>query len=138
LQLGGAVGRHTTEVVENSRLHVVVETGKAKVGLLHQMRGVTRVVTRQPIRNTRGETVGAIGQIMFKGPEQLQALSDELSKLKSEVAYYRRELNDLRNRSYGLEHIVGESPAIVRLKQQIIKVAPLDVPVLLNRRKWYG
>ncbi|HSV83058.1 MAG TPA: sigma 54-interacting transcriptional regulator [Ramlibacter sp.] len=135
---GGGIGRHTTEVIENSRLHHVVETGKSEIGLLHEMRGVTRVVARHPIRNTRGELVGAIGQIMFKGPEQLQALSAEVSKLKSEVAFYRRELNDLRNRSYGLDQIVGNSPAMQRLKQQIIKVAPLDVPVLLTGESGTG
>jgi transcriptional regulator with PAS, ATPase and Fis domain len=131
-------GRPATEVIENSRLHHVLATGKAEIGMLHEMRGVNRVVTRHPIRNSRQELVGAIGQIMFKGPEQLQAMSSELTKLKSEVAYYRRELDDLRNRTYGLEQIVGESPAIQRLKQQIIKLAPLDVPVLLTGESGTG
>lgn len=138
LQPGGGTGRHTTEVIENSRLHHVVASGKAEIGLLHEMRGVTRVVSRHPIRNSHGDIVGAIGQIMFKGPEQLQALSAEVSKLKSEVAYYRRELNDLRNRSYGLDQILGNSPAMERLKQQIVKVAPLDVPVLLTGESGTG
>jgi transcriptional regulator with PAS, ATPase and Fis domain len=138
LHPGGGVGRHTTEVIENSRLHLVADSGKSEVGLLHEMRGVTRVVMRHPIRDSHGETIGAIGQIMFKGPEQLQALSNEMSKLKSEVAYYRRELNDLRNRSYGLEQMIGESPAMQRLKQQLVKVAPLDVPVLLTGESGTG
>jgi transcriptional regulator with PAS, ATPase and Fis domain len=138
LQPGGGIGRHTTEVIENSRLHHVVESGKAEIGLLHEMRNVTRVVSRHPIRNRKGELVGAIGQVMFKGPEQLQALSNELSKLKSEVAYYRRELTDLRNRSYGLDQILGDSPAMERLKQQIIKIAPLDVPVLITGESGTG
>ncbi|MBY4596865.1 sigma 54-interacting transcriptional regulator [Ottowia caeni] len=138
LKAGAGIGRHTTEVIENSQLHNVVETGKSEIGLLHEMRGVTRVVTRHPIRNTNGELVGAIGQVMFKGPEQLQALSNEVLKLKSEVAYYRRELSDLRNRSYGLEQMVGDSTAMLRLKQQIIKVAPLDVPVLLTGESGTG
>jgi len=138
LMPGGGQGRHVTEVIENSRLHHVVETGKAEIGLLHKMRGATRVVTRHPIRNGRGELVGAIGQIMFKGPEQLQNLSKEVSKLKSEVAYYRRELNDLRNRSYGLDQMVGNSAAMQRLKQQIVKVAPLDIPVLLTGESGTG
>jgi transcriptional regulator with PAS, ATPase and Fis domain len=138
LRTGAGVGRHTTDVIENSRLHHVVQTGKSEIGLLHEMRGVTRVVTRHPIRNSRGELVGAIGQVMFKGPEQLQSLSTEVSKLKSEVAYYRRELNDLRNRSYGLDQMVGDSPAMQRLKQQIVKVAPLDVPVLLTGESGTG
>jgi transcriptional regulator with PAS, ATPase and Fis domain len=138
LRPGGGVGRHTTEVIENSQLHNVVQTGKSEIGLLHEMRGITRVVARHPIRNSQGELVGAIGRIMFKGPEQLQALSAEVSKLKSEVAYYRRELNDLRNRSYGLDQMVGESLAMRRLKQQIVKVAPLDVPVLLTGESGTG
>ncbi len=138
LSPGAGIGRHVSEVIENSRLHHVVETGKSEIGLLHEMRGVTRVVTRHPIRNARGELVGAMGQVMFKGPEQLQALSSEVSKLKSEVAYYRRELSDLRNRSYGLDQIVGESSAMQRLKQQIVKIAPLDVPVLLTGESGTG
>ena len=135
---GGGTGRHATEVIENSRLHHVVASGKAEIGLLHEMRAITRVVSRHPIRNRHGDIVGAIGQIMFKGPEQLQAMSAELSKLKSEVAYYRRELSDLRNRSYGLDQILGNSPAMQRLKQQIVKLAPLDVPVLLTGESGTG
>ena len=138
LSPGACVGRHITEVVENTRLHHVAATGKAEIGSLHEMRGVTRVVTRHPIRNSKGETVGAMGQVMFKGPEQLQALSNELTKLKSEVAYYRRELNDLRKRSYGLDQMVGNSLAMQQLKQQIVKVAPLDIPVLLTGESGTG
>lgn len=138
LKPGGGVGRHTTEVIENSRLHLVAVSGKSEIGLLHEMRGVSRVVTRHPIRNSREETVGAIGQIMFKGPEQLQALSSQLSKLKSEVAYYKRELSDLKNRSYGLDQLGGASPAMQRLKQQIVKVSSLDVPVLLTGESGTG
>jgi transcriptional regulator with PAS, ATPase and Fis domain len=138
LKPGDGVGRHTTEVIENSRLHMVAANGKSEIGVVQEMRGVTRVVTRHPIRNSRGETVGAIGQVMFKGPEQLQALSSQMSKLKYEVAYYRRELSDLKNRSYGLDHLVGESLAMQRLKDQIVKVAPLDVPVLLTGESGTG
>lgn len=138
LKPGGGVGRHCTEVIENTRLHLVAATGKSEIGLPQEMRGVTRVVTRHPIHNSRGETVGAIGQIMFKGPEQLQALSSQLSKLKSEVSYYRREISELKNRSYGLEQLVGESMVMQRLKEQIVKVAPLDIPVLLTGESGTG
>lgn len=138
LKSGSGIGRHVAEVIENTRLHQIVATGKSEIGSLQEMRGVTRVVMRHPIRNSRGETVGAIGQIMFKGPEQLQTLSSELTKLKTEVAFYRRELSDLKNRSYGLNQLVGESLAMQRLKQQIVKVAPLDVPILLTGESGTG
>jgi transcriptional regulator with PAS, ATPase and Fis domain len=135
---GSGIGSHVAEVIENTRLDKVAATGKAEIGAIQEMRGVTRVVTRHPIKNGRGDTVGAIGQVMFKGPEQLQSFSTELSKLKSEVAYYQRELKDLKNRSYGLDQIVGDSLAMQRLKQQIVKVAPLDVPVLLTGESGTG
>ena len=138
LKPGHGTGRHVAEVIENTRLDQIAATGKSEIGSLQEMRGVTRVVTRHPIRNSCGETVGAIGQIMFKSPEQLWAMSEELTKLKAEVAFYRRELGDLRTRSYGLEQLVGESLAMQRLKQQIIKVAPLDVPILFTGESGTG
>src|SRR5260221_8598518 len=92
IEPGEAIGKHVTEVIENPRLHEVAKTGKAEIGRTHEMRGTTRIVTRVPIRNRQGGIVGAIGRIMFRGPEHLQALSAEVSRLRSEVAFYRREL----------------------------------------------
>jgi PAS domain S-box-containing protein len=127
---GEAIGKPVTEVIENTRLQEVVRSGRAEFGQLQEMRGVTRVVSRVPIREN-GRVVGAIGQVMFKGPEQLHELSRELTRLRTEVAYYKRELSWQRSRSYGLDDIVGASNAIRRLKAEMVKVAPLDVPVLL-------
>lgn len=135
---GGGTGRHVTQVIENTRLHTVASTGKAEVGSLQSMRGVSRVVSRHPVLGRDGKVLGAIGQVMFKGPEQLQVMSAELRRLQTEVAFYRRELKGLRNRSYGLEHIVGNSPAIERLKRQIVKVASMDIPVLLTGESGTG
>ena len=135
---GGGTGRHVTQVIENTRLHTVAATGKAEIGSLQPMRGVSRVVSRHPVLGRDGKVVGAIGQVMFKGPEQLQVMSAELKRLQTEVAFYRRELNGLRNRSYGLEHIVGNSGAIERLKRQIVKVASMDIPVLLTGESGTG
>lgn len=135
---GGGTARHVTQVIENTRLHTVAATGKAEVGSLQPMRGVSRVVSRHPIQGRDGKILGAIGQVMFKGPEQLQIMSAELRRLQTEVAFYRRELKGLRSRSYGLEHIVGNSPAIERLKRQIVKVASMDIPVLLTGESGTG
>lgn len=128
---GSAIGKHVTEVIDNTRLHEVARSGKAEIGQAQEMHGTTRVVTRVPIRSRAGTVVGAIGQVMFRGPEQLQSLSAELSRLRSEVEFYRRELSSLRNRTHGLDQIVGNSPAVRKLKENIVKVAALDVPVLL-------
>ncbi|MGE0807967.1 MAG: sigma-54 interaction domain-containing protein [Burkholderiaceae bacterium] len=131
LRHGDAVGRPVAEVIENSRLPNVVVTGKAEIGQMHEMNGVTRIVSRTPIFNRHKRLVAAIGQVMFKGPQALRDMSNELARVRQERDFYKRELSGLRNRAWGLEQIVGGSDAIRRLKDDILRVAPLDVPVLL-------
>ncbi|MBP0624355.1 sigma-54 interaction domain-containing protein [Cupriavidus consociatus] len=131
LKHGEAIGRHVTSVIENTKLQEVVATGKGQVAQLQEMNGVTRVVSRLPIFDRNKRVVAAIGQVMFKGPEAIRELTGELAKVKQELDFYRRELSGIRNRSYGLDQIVGSSDAVRRLKEDILRVAPLDVPVLL-------
>lgn len=130
IKRGEAIGKHVTEVIENTSLHEVVRTGKAEIGKLQEMGGVTRVVARIPIVRD-GKILGAIGRVMFKAPETVHELSREVTKLRSEVQFYRNELSGLKRRSYGLEQMVGKSDAIRQLKSDIVKVAPLYVPVLI-------
>ncbi len=130
IKRGEAVGKPVTRVIENTKLHEVVRTSKAEIGKLQTMGGVTRVVSRIPIQHA-GRTVGAIGQVMFKEPETVHDLSKEVNRLRSEVTFYRNELSGMKRRTYGLEQMVGSSEAIQQLKADIIKVAPLNVPVLI-------
>ncbi|EKZ96238.1 Fis family transcriptional regulator [Cupriavidus sp. HMR-1] len=129
LNTGEGIGRPAANVIPNSRLPQVAASGKAEIGQLQQMNGVTRVVNRIPIREA-GEVVGAIGQIMFKGPEAITRMHEELSELRSQVVRYRRELDGLRESPspYGL---IGESAPMQRLRREIETVARLDVPVLI-------
>ncbi|HJV87558.1 MAG TPA: sigma 54-interacting transcriptional regulator [Noviherbaspirillum sp.] len=130
IKRGEAVGKHVTEVIENTNLHEVVRTGKAEIGKLQEMGGVTRVVARIPLVEN-GKTLGALGRVMFKGPETVLELSGEVAKLRSEVEFYRNELSGLKRRSFGLDKMVGNSDAIRQLKADILRVAPLSVPVLI-------
>jgi PAS domain S-box-containing protein len=130
LEPGSAIGRPVTDVIENTRLPQVLRTGRAEIGEIQRMRGMDRVVSRVPIRRD-GMVVGAIGRVMFKGPEQVEALSRRVNVLEREVAFYRREADALRGRGGAAAAIVGESAAMQRLRARIAKVAPLDVAVLI-------
>lgn len=137
MRRGEAVGKHVTEVIENTNLHEVVKTGKAEIGKLQEMGGVMRVVARVPIiRN--GRTLGALGRVMFKGPETVRELSNEVTKLRSEVQFYRNGLSDLKRRSHTLDQMIGKSEAMSQLKADIMKVAPLYVPVLITGESGTG
>ena len=134
---GDALGRPVRDVIQNTRLHVVARTGNAEIGQVQEMRDVTRVVNRIPIHR-EGELVGAIGRVMFKAPEEVHELSRQISSLRAEVDYYKKELMGLRHRTFGLEEIVGESEPIRLLKDDIRKVAPLDVPVFVSGESGSG
>lgn len=133
LDTGAGIGRPAAEVIPNSRLPQVVASGKAEIGQLQQLDGATRVVNRMPIRQN-GEVVGAIGQVMFKGPEALVRMHKELVELRSEVARYQREFDGLRNGLHERQPnfgLIGESAPMQRLRREIQTVARLDVPVLI-------
>lgn len=134
---GDAIGRPVQEVIENTRLHAVAKSGHAEIGQVQTMGHVTRVVNRLPIYRD-GELVGAIGRVAFKTPEEVHELSRQISSLRAEVDYYKKELVGLRHRTFGLEEIVGESEPIRRLKEEIRKVAPLDVPVFVSGESGSG
>ncbi len=137
LKHGEATGKPVKKVIENTRLDEVVRTGKAEIGHLQQIGNADRVVSRLPIKH--GETVvGAIGRVMFAGPDQVDTLNRRINSLENEVEFYRREADALRRQDYGLGAIVGDSPAIEDLKERLAQVAPMDVPVLIHGESGVG
>jgi transcriptional regulator with PAS, ATPase and Fis domain len=137
LKLGEGNGKPVEQVIENTRLHEVVTTGKADVGAIQRMRGAERVVSRVPIKRD-GRVLGAIGRVMFEGPKQLEALSRRIQALEGELEFYKRETETLRTRDYGLEAIIGRSPAVQRLRAQIVKVAALEISILIRGESGTG
>lgn len=129
LKAGEGVGREAADVIPNSRLPQVAASGKAEIGQLQQMNGVTRVVNRIPIRQN-GKVVAAIGQVMFKGPEAMARMHQELTELRSQVARYQRQLDGLRE-AQSPHGLIGDSAPMQRLRREIETVGRLDVPVLI-------
>ena len=137
LKPGEAAGRNVKDVIENTRLHHVVRTGVAEVGHILKMGGTERVVSRHPIRHD-GKIVGAFGRVMFKGPQQLDAMARRINALEREIETYKSESVALRRGEEFLNAIVGQSPAIQSLRDQIRKIAALDIPVLIQGESGTG
>lgn len=137
LKEGEAEGRKVSDVIENTRLNHVVRTGVAEVGQIQRMNGRERVVSRHPIRH-EGKVVGAIGRVMFKGPQQVEALARRINVLEQEIESYRSDARRAREIESCLDAIVGQSPSILHLRDQIRKIAPLDIPVLIQGESGTG
>lgn len=137
LRPGEGTGRPVKQVIENTRLPHVIRSGVAEVGQLQTMGGKERIVSRHPIRH-EGKVVGAIGRVMFKGPQQVEALSKRINVLEKQIATYKSESDEQRKGEVFLDAIIGRSNAIQRVRDLIRKVAPLDVPVLIQGESGTG
>lgn len=131
LRSGEAVGRPAHQIIPNSRMAEVAASGVAEIGQPYSADGVaTRIVSRIPIR-VGGAVVGVVGRTLFKGPEVVQRMYREVSRLQNEVTRYQRTLGVMAPEPESLGRLVGNSAPMLDLKKEIRVVAELDVPVLI-------
>jgi len=124
------IGKHCTEVIENTRMHIVAKTGTPEIDHPHRIRGQEMVVQRIPI-TMDGKVIAVYGQVMFKNVRDVQALAKKLNFLESKVEFYEKELESLRSSKYTIDHIVGKSESLTELKKCALKAAMTNASVLL-------
>jgi transcriptional regulator with PAS, ATPase and Fis domain len=126
------VGRPVEEVVQNTLMHKVLETGKPILVDLLTNKAGTFVVSRIPLRDESGAVIGALGMVLFDHPETtLQPLIGKFARLQRDLDDARRELAARRRPKYTFASFLGSSPATVEVKRQARRAAATDSTVLL-------
>src|SRR5206468_7968202 len=120
------------EVVPNTLMAQVIETGEAiLVDLLTNTAG-TFLVSRLPLRDEHGAVIGAIGMVLLDHPETtMQPLITKFSRLQRELDDARQRLAAQRRPKYSVASFIGASPAAIEVKRQARRVAQTDSTVLL-------
>ncbi len=124
------IGRHCTEVIENTRMHIVAQTGLPEINHPHRIMGQDMVVQRLPI-GIDGKLVAVFGQVMFEDVKDVSVLASKLSLLESKVELFQKELVNLRSSRYSINNIQGKSKVITELKRLALKAATVNSTVLL-------
>ncbi len=126
------VGRLVEEVVPNTLMAHVIDSGKAiLVDLLTNQAG-TFLVSRVPLRDHRGETIGAVGMVLLDHPETtMQPLITKFSRLERELGEARRQLAAQRRPKYTIASFVGSSAVALETKRHARRAAQTDSTVLL-------
>ena len=130
------VGRRIEEVVPNTLLAQVIETGQPiMVDLLTNQAG-TFLVSRVPLRDAQGRVIGALGMVLMDHPERtMQPLMAKFGRLQTDLAQAQRALaaEQTRNRrpKYTIASYIGASPAALEVKRQARRVAGTGSTVLL-------
>jgi transcriptional regulator with PAS, ATPase and Fis domain len=130
------VGRRVEEVVPNTLMAQVIDSGQPiLVDLLSNQAG-TFLVSRLPLRDAAGEVIGAMGMVLLDHPETtMQPLMAKFSGLQRELNEAREQLaahlTQHRKPKHSLASFVGASAAAVEVKRQARRVAQTDSTVLL-------
>ncbi len=128
---GEQIGRHCTEVFENTRMHIVAQTGEEEINQSQRINGMDMVVQRIPMKKD-GRLIGVYGQVIFRDVSEVGALAKKLSLLESKVRAYEKELFDLRSTRYTFDSIIGDSREIRYLKKQARQASTNDSTVLIT------
>lgn len=123
-------GLEVESLIPNSLMRQVVNTGRAQ--LLDLMRFKQRwfVVTRLPLRDAAGEITGALGLVFFDELAHLRPLVDKYTRLQLPTHKPETEAASRQTR-YSFADLIGSSNTMLALRQQALRVAPLDSTVLL-------
>jgi transcriptional regulator with PAS, ATPase and Fis domain len=126
-----ALGRDVEDVIPNSLMRQVAETGRAILLDIMEFGNRAFVVTRVPIKDDENQVIGAIGFVLYDRLQHLRPIVDKFAHLQAELAKARRSLAEHRRPRYSLANYVGTGPAISEVKRLARRAAELDATVLI-------
>ena len=130
------VGRRVEEVVPNTLMAQVIDTGQPILVDLLTNKAGTFLVSRLPLRGPGGDVIGAMGMVLLDHPETtMQPLMNKFACLQAELDDTRRQLAAEQSRNRRAKHriidFIGGSPAAVEVKRHARRVAQTEATVLL-------
>ncbi|BCB05338.1 sigma-54 interaction domain-containing protein [Bacillus sp. KH172YL63] len=130
-----AIGTHVTNVIENTRMHLVARTGKEEVADLQYIKGNYMIANRIPIV-VDGTVIGAFGSVIFRDTSEWMQMSTHVKNMMSKIQSYIQDINT--GVKYSLNDIIGESPGMIELKDKAQMIAPSDISVLIRGESGTG
>ena len=126
------VGKRVEEVIPNTLMPQVIDTGQPMLVDLLTNHAGTFLVSRLPLRNPQGEVIGAFGMVLLDHPETtMQPLMQKFLRLQGELDAARRQLAEQRRPKHTIASFIGSSVAALEVKRQARRVAQTDSTVLL-------
>ncbi|HJV44857.1 MAG TPA: sigma 54-interacting transcriptional regulator [Bacillota bacterium] len=132
-----AVGKPVQQVIENTRMHIVLKTQKAEVASVHPINGSEMIANRYPLY-IENQLVGAVGTVIFRNPKEWLDYSRRLQPLLDELKYYKKEFEKELRAKYSFEDLIGDNPKFIEAKRLAEKVSVGQSAVLLTGESGTG
>ncbi len=127
-----AMGRPIEEIIPNSLMRRVVETGEPILLDIMELGGEQLVVTRMPIEDENKNVIGAIGFVLSDRLDSLKPLIARMGQLESDLRMAKRQLSQGRTARFTFDDYVGTTDSIARSKELAGRAARQSVTVLLT------
>jgi transcriptional regulator with PAS, ATPase and Fis domain len=116
------LGKHITSVIENTRMHIVAETGIPETNDVQELNGNYIVATRIPYYED-GELAGAIGKVLFRNVSELDDINKKFDVIEQELKSYKTELVSAHKTKYTLNAIITRNPKMLELKDNVKRIS---------------
>ncbi len=118
------LGKHVTEVIPNTRLHIVVSTGRPEFDRMQDINGTVIVTTRIPLKDDRGRTTGAVA--VFRDVTSVLKMAEEVTNLR-EMEAMLSAIIDSTNDAISVADADGKIVLVNKAYTRITGLAPKDV-----------
>lgn len=125
------IGLPVKQVIPNSKLPVVLESGKAIWGDVFCYSGFTSICNRWPLMKD-GKIIGAVSYSVFDRIKESDNLFESLQELRGQLDYYKDKLKKYSGARYSLADIVGSSEGVVELRKAILRAGCTGSTVLIQ------
>jgi transcriptional regulator with PAS, ATPase and Fis domain len=131
------IGKHVTEVIENTRMHIVVKTGKEEIADLHYIKGNYMIANRIPIV-VDGRVIGAVGTVIFRDTNEWKRMNSHIKSLLLQLQTYFQEWTENNGAKYTLTDLISCSKQMEELKEKVKRIADSDISVLIRGESGTG
>ena len=126
-----AIGQPIEQVIPNSLMRYVVESGRPIMLDIMDFGQESFVVTRLPLRDEAGAIIGAVGFMLYDDPRHLAPVVSSYQRLRADLAEAERKLAEARRTKYSFSSFVGAGSACSEVKQLARRAARTAASVLI-------
>lgn len=131
------IGLPVAQVIENTRLHEVIKSGRSEFGQIQNINGHDMIASRIAVVRD-GRVIGAVGTVLFRDVKEVKALARRLENLESKVKTYEGEINRLHQAKYTFDHIITRNLRMKSLIELARKAAESHSTVLIEGESGTG
>lgn len=125
------------QAIPDTPVPEVIRTRKKIIGHILQSGDTTICVNYYPIHKD-GEFFGVLIWTIFTGLVTVQSFVEQVGYLKQELQLAQKTNRTLAAASYGISNIIGQSNAILALKERISRVALTNSNILIQGETGVG